>query len=90
MAFGLAGLLSFGTGGSLNSTMRRQKIWSYITADAKATLEGAGYFNSAADLLQIGDIIIAVTSYGGTEACRMYVVSDIASGVVTVIKSEVA
>ena len=30
-------------------------IWTYTTADTLATADGSGYFNSAADRLQVGD-----------------------------------
>jgi hypothetical protein len=39
-------------------------IWTYTTADTLATVDGSGYFNSAADRLQVGDLIYAYTSTG--------------------------
>lgn len=30
-------------------------LWTYATTDALTTVDGAGYFNGAADILQIGD-----------------------------------
>lgn len=41
-------------------------LWHYRTADAIATVNTAGYFNDAANMLSINDVIIAVTSTGGT------------------------
>lgn len=92
MAFNETGMISYGTGGSINpTTQRRSKLWHYITADAKATVEGAGYFNSYAEKLQIGDPILVTSGVTSSAAViRQYVVSNIASGVVTVTKSEIA
>jgi N-acetylmuramic acid 6-phosphate (MurNAc-6-P) etherase len=41
-------------------------LWHYSTADAIADVNTAGYFNSAANMLGVNDVIIAVTSTGGT------------------------
>ena len=39
-------------------------IWTYASADTLATMDTSGYFNSVADKLQVGDIIMAYTSTG--------------------------
>jgi N-acetylmuramic acid 6-phosphate (MurNAc-6-P) etherase len=41
-------------------------LWHYSTADSAADVNTAGYFNSAANMLGLNDVIIAVTSTGGT------------------------
>lgn len=41
-------------------------LWHYTTTDAIADVNTAGYFNSAANMLNISDVIIAVTSTGST------------------------
>lgn len=41
-------------------------LWHYTTADAIADVNTAGYFNSAANMLGLNDVIIAVTSTGTT------------------------
>lgn len=41
-------------------------LWHYATTDTVATVNTAGYFNSAANMLNLNDVIIAVTSTGGT------------------------
>ena len=41
-------------------------LWHYSTADAIATVNTAGYFNNAANMVKLNDVIIAVTSTGGT------------------------
>jgi hypothetical protein len=64
--------------------------WSYWTLDAAATVDTAGYFNAAAGLLQVGDIIDRVTwstaiGTGGTiSTYGPHIVNSIASGVVDV------
>lgn len=64
--------------------------WSYYTLDAAATVDTSGYFNSAADLLKVGDVINRVTwataiGTGGTiSTYGSHIVVSIASGVVDV------
>jgi hypothetical protein len=41
---------------------RAPGLWSYATADAISVVRTSGYFNSAADFLRIGDVIM-VTVY---------------------------
>lgn len=50
--------------------------WSYTTTDTTATVDTAGYFNDAADLLTVGDIIEAITSSGGTPSYDSYHVNS--------------
>lgn len=41
-------------------------VWTYATADALTAVDAAGYFNSASDLLQVGDwILVSSTSTYG-------------------------
>lgn len=41
-------------------------MWSYSTSDALTAVDGSGYFNGAADLLQVGDwIFVSSTSTWG-------------------------
>ena len=69
----------------MNTSLPR--TWSYTTTDATATVDTAGYFNGAADLLAIGDNIIAITSSGGTPSYERYFVNANAAGVVDVADS---
>lgn len=59
-------------------------MWGYSTTDATATVDTAGYFNNVSDDVQVGDMIMANTSTGGTLAAGFYLVSSNASGVVDV------
>jgi len=47
-------------------------------------VDGAGYFNSVSDDVSVGDVIISVTSTGGTLASSIHTVVSNASGVVDV------
>jgi hypothetical protein len=60
------------------------KLWMYSTADVKTAVDGAGYFNDAADDLQVGDIILANTGVGGTLQVWILYVASNAAGVVDV------
>jgi len=60
------------------------RFWSYTTADLTAVVDTAGYFNNAADILTIGDVIYAITDTGGTPSYDSYLVNANASGVVDV------
>ncbi len=59
-------------------------LWHYVTADTAATADTAGYFNAAADMLRVGDIIIANVDTGGTPAAGLLLVKTNASGIVNV------
>lgn len=49
----------------------------YRTADTKAQIEAAGYFNSARDRLKKGDVIRAVTDVGNTPVLSHHVVTAV-------------
>ena len=58
-----------------------QQLFLYRTADAIGVVDDAGYFDAAVDEynLSTGDLILAVTSFGGTQALSALVVG-IAAG----------
>lgn len=58
----------------------------YVTTDSAAVVVGAGYFNAAATLLRVGDLIYRVTvnSSGVPQAAGLHVVTGVAAGSVTV------
>lgn len=62
MAFALGGFYQIGPSGN------GPRLWMYNTADAVATVVAADYFLEVIDQLQVNDVIIAVTSTGGTPA----------------------
>lgn len=82
MAYDAANLtrLSGGSGVSL---------WHYSTTDTVATVNTAGYFNASSNMLGLNDVIITLSSTGGTPVLsHLYVnanngsVVDVTDGVV--------
>ncbi|WP_448192711.1 hypothetical protein [Azospirillum sp. sgz301742] len=57
-------------------------LWHYTTADAATAVDTTGYFNGAADMLRVGDMILANTETGGTRAAGVLVVAGNAAGTV--------
>lgn len=60
------------------------QLFTYTTADAVADVNDSGYFDTVSDQLSVGDVIISVTSTGGTLASSIHTVSSNAAGVVNV------
>jgi len=58
------------------------KIWTYKSADAIATLNTSGYFNSATNELNVGDLIYAYDT--ATPTGSLVIVLSNASSVVDV------
>lgn len=75
MAFVLADLAKVAGGA--------KQIHYYATTDAIGTVIASGYFNDATANLRQYDIILAVTSTGGTQAVDVLVVTS-ATGATTV------
>lgn len=57
-------------------------LWHYVTTDD--SIVGAGYFNKAADMLRVNDLIIANVDTDGTPTTTFYVVTSSTAGAVTV------
>lgn len=57
-------------------------LWHYTTADTAVT--GAGYFNSAASMLRVNDLIITNIDTADTPETIFYVVTGNTGSVVTV------
>lgn len=62
---------SFGSVGDSNG------LYAYATNDTKAQIQTAGYFNNAAKLLEVGDIIVVSGDLDGTPFHTSYTVSSI-------------
>lgn len=60
------------------------QLYTYTTTDAVATVDASGYFNNVSDEVAVGDVIISVTSTGGTLASSIHTVVSNASGVVDI------
>lgn len=54
MAYSSTGL---NAAGGQSKAGNAPQLWTYSSADAIATVNSAGYFNSAASLLKVGDLI---------------------------------
>lgn len=75
MAFSAAGLTRIG--GASNAD-----LWFYTTTDAIATVNTAGYFNDASNMLSVRDVIIVADT--NTPTTHLVSVLSNASGVVDV------
>lgn len=59
-------------------------LWHYTTTDDAATCDTIGYFNKAADMLRVGDFIIANVNTTGTPGAGFFLVRSNVGGVVDV------
>ncbi len=57
-------------------------LWHYTTVDSAVT--GGGYFNSAAAMLRIGDLIVVNIDTDGTPSTKFYIVTANTGSAVTV------
>lgn len=58
-------------------------LWHYSSPDAYAAITGANYFNTAADMLRKGDMIVLNAATGSTQANAVVFVGAVTNGVVT-------
>jgi|TARA_R100001224_G_C3976691_1_gene134447 hypothetical protein len=79
MAYAQSGLQPIG---GQSKAGNAPQMWSYKSADAIATVNSEGYFNSASDVLKVGDLIYVYDS--NTPTANLVVVLSNASGVVDV------
>ena len=59
-------------------------LWHYTTNDIATDVDTAGYFNDAADMLRVGDIIVANVDTAVTPGGGMFFVNANAAGIVDV------
>ena len=57
-------------------------LWHYTTIDTAATTDTTGYFNTAADMLRVGDLILANVDTAGAPGAGIFLVNS--AGVVDV------
>jgi len=79
MAYSETGLQPIGGQAKAGSA---PQMWSYTTTDAIATVNTAGYFNDASDVLKVGDLMYVYDS--STPTASLVIVLSNASGVVDV------
>lgn len=59
-------------------------LWHYTTADPADTVDTASYFDPAADMVRVGDMIMANVNTGAAPAAGMFVIRSNSGGVVNV------
>lgn len=59
-------------------------LWHYTSTDDAAVVDSAGYFNAAADMLRVGDMILANVATSATPSAGVFLVSANGAGVVDV------
>ena len=81
MAFARAGWNPIGGQSKKGSA---PQLFTYTTTDTVATVNTAAYFNDVSEDVSVGDVIISVTSTGGTLASSIHTVVSNSSGGVDV------
>ena len=79
MAYSSTGLQPIGGQGKAGTA---PQMWAYTSADAIAAVNTSGYFNAAADLLKVGDLMYVRDS--ATPTASLVIVLSNATGVVDV------
>lgn len=70
--------------GGIGAGSSAPKLYTYTTADAKATVIAADYFLGAYQILKAGDIIVATFANGGSiGACTLVIASSTSTTVTT-------
>ncbi len=59
-------------------------LWHYKTPDPAIDVDDAGYFNTAAGMLRVGDFIFANANIDATIESGVFIVSSNAGGIVDV------
>ncbi len=59
-------------------------LWHYTTTDTATDVDTAGYFNTATDMVRVGDMILANTDTDGTPASGIFLINANAAGTVDV------
>lgn len=60
-------------------------LWHYTTADDGGAVVAANYFDAAADMLRVGDLLLTNTDTGGTPGVVFHRVAANSGGVVSVV-----
>jgi hypothetical protein len=59
-------------------------LWHYGTGDTADQVDSSGYFNTAAEMLRVGDMIMANCDTDGTPVAGIFLVRVSSGGVVDV------
>jgi len=72
------------------------RVWVYSTADTLANIVASGYFDNGATtntgmrhLMKANDIVMAVTSTGGTASMDLIKIDAVTAGVITVSSADI-
>ncbi len=57
-------------------------LWHYTTVDLAADVDTSGYFDDAAEMVRVGDMVLANVDTDGTPASGIYLINANAAGVV--------
>lgn len=57
-------------------------LWHYATTDTAADVDTAGYFNAGADMLRVGDMVLANVDTDGTPGAGIFLINANAASVV--------
>ena len=80
MAYNIDGL---SPAGAQSKAGDAPQMWTYKSADAKATVAASGYFNSVPSVLKVGDLVMIYDT--ATPAASLHIVlTNSAAGVVDV------
>jgi|TARA_R110000744_G_scaffold114121_2_gene213470 hypothetical protein len=80
MAYNIDGL---SPAGAQSKAGDAPQMWTYKSADAKATVAASGYFNSVSSVLKVGDLVMIYDT--ATPAASLHIVlTNSAAGVVDV------
>jgi len=80
MAYNIDGL---SPAGAQSKAGDAPQMWTYKSADAKATVAASGYFNDASSVLKVGDLVMIYDT--ATPAASLHIVlTHTAAGVVDV------
>lgn len=85
MPFDINNLRRCGYGAALAQNAPPVSTHSYVTADAAATVEAAGYFNAGTKHLAKGDKIEARMAMTGTPVLKEYIVTNASGAAVVVV-----
>lgn len=59
-------------------------LWHFTTTDAAAIVDSSGYFNAAADMVRVGDMILANVDTDGSPTAGVFLVTSNNAGIVDV------
>jgi len=59
-------------------------LWHYTTVDLATDVDTSGYFDDAANIVRVGDMIMANVDTDGTPASGIFLINANAAGVVDV------